>query len=754
MDLIKPEAIVEAVKARVSQISATQRALLVAGTPDSETKAILVDTITEVIQKITSDVVKHLQPVFIEHLRGHASQAQVNMAIDLCSPRLSECITETFSAALDSPPQKCEGVMELTSLMESEVKHRVNSALSVAKSTTEWPSEPTLLIRGTMSSVANLASIFRKALEYFRHVFSRARTPRQLLCGSSDMKVNEMTDSVRRILLKWSNPKESKSAEVIDPVTLEDAQLAALDITKTITQDSYGGSGDAGVRGEARITRFNLNWKLILKKVKNFFKSVERQSGLGSKRSRRSRFFRFARMQFARMLGSLKSAFKNRDACLVSLTPDRRSRSEDGGGGGGGASPSRAASEGSRAPDLRPAYRTSTLCVRQSQDPTFDFESIQESVDKLYTEFNQMDIPDRAGKVKRYIDEKIGSFSEGLTSQLYAYVMSCQSDVYEVPSGRPQTPLMDTVLWGRREKIHWDGQIFSPEVLYAMTEDAVWRFLQQLFLWLEVEPANEETYADEVSGALTDINQLVEKAMTPQISTSEELHVEEQMIPKLDLEQSSEASALSLRTATPDVRTRTGELRTKTPDIRSGTTPEMRRGTSGDLRTGTTPEMRTRTTEDDRTHTDESMSEPEFENIPALQEKLTRLLVYTLITQLGKRLRSKRKTGVRIDALVLVIERLLYRAFEEITPRHIKDIRNLASMDKVVTPVVKELMVEFVTPHRLAEAVLAENPVFDDAVFRHLKVYICALKDPPKRGNILSSINKALAVLRFMGSSY
>ncbi|XP_037119012.1 uncharacterized protein LOC119129729 [Syngnathus acus] len=722
--LIKPEAIVEAVKARVSQISAPQRALLVAGTPDSETKAILVDTITEVIQKITSDVVKHLQPVFIEHLRGHASQAQVDLAIDRCSPRLSECITKTFSAALDdSPPQKCEGVMELTSLMESEVKHRVNSALSVAKSTTEWPSEPTLLIRGTMSSVANLASIFRKAVEYFRHVFARARTPRQLLCGSSNMKVNEMTDCVKRILLKWSNPKEAKAPDMVDPVTLEDAHLAAVDITKTITQDTYGGSGDACVRDEARITRFNLNWKLILKKVKNFFKNLERQSGVAGKKMRRLRFFRFARMQFAQMLGSLKSSFKNRDACLVSLTPDRRSRSDDSG------NPNVVSSDGPKMPELRPAYRTSTLAVRQSQHPVFNFESIRENVDKLYNEFSQMDLPDRAGKVKRYIDEKIGSFSSGLTSQLYAYIMSCQNDVYEVPSGRPKTPLMDTVLWGRRGKIHWDHQIFSPEVLYAMTEDAVWRFLQQLFLWLEIEPA-EETYTDEVSGALMDINQLVEKAMTPETSASEELRPEEQVVPKLDLEQSSEASASTPRTTSPEVRTRTAEVRTTT-------TPKLRIGTT--LDTGNT--------------TDEVTSEPEAEPIPQeLQEKLTRLLVYTLVMQLDQRLQRKRKTGV--DSLVLVIERLLYRALEEISPRHIEDIRTLGSINQVVTPVVKDLMVEFGTPHRLAEAVFADDPLFDDAVFRHLKSHISALKEPPKRANIFSLLVKAMTMLRFMGSSH
>ncbi|XP_077388033.1 uncharacterized protein LOC144025648 isoform X2 [Festucalex cinctus] len=711
-ELIKPEAIVEAVKVRVSQISAPQRALLVAGTPDSETKAILVDTITEVIQKITSDVVKHLQPVFIEHLRGHASQAQVNMALDRCSPRLSECITETFSAALDSPPQKCEDVMELTSLMESEVKHRVNSALTVAKSTSEWPKEPTLLIRGTMSSVANLANIFRKAMEYFRHVFARAPTPRQLWLTISTMKMSDIVEAVKRILLKWASPVDPPKQP--DPATLEDAQLAAVDITRTITKD--GGCGDSC------INRFNLNWKLILKKVKNFFKNLERRCGLATK-MRRCRFFRFARMQFARMLGSLKSSFKNRDACLVSLTPDRRSRGED------RSSPAAVGGEG---PKMPPAYRTSTLRVRQSQHPVFDFENIQDSVDKLYTEFSQMDIPDRAAKVKRYIDEKIGSFSEGLTSQLYAYIMSCQSDVYEVPSGRPKTPLMDTVLWGQRGEIQWDGQIFSPEVLYAMTEDAVWRFLQQLFLWLEMEPANEETYADEVSGALRDINQLMEKAMTPQ--TDSEAPAEEQVVPKLDLAQSSEASASTLRTTSPEVQTRTPGTRTATSDLRTGTTRDMRSGTSPDG--GTT--------------TDDVTSEPESIASPELQEKLKRLLVYSLIAQLDQRLQRKRKMGVGIDALVLVVERLLYRAVEEISSHHIENIRNLASsMDQVVTPAVKDLMVEFGTPQKLVEAVLAEEPLFDDAVFRYLKIHIAALKDPPKRGNIFSILAKALTMLRF-----
>lgn len=75
--LLKVDAILELVKSRFNLISAAQWALLVAGTPDSETKAVLADTISDVIQRISSEVVRQLQPAISEHLRGHASQAQV-----------------------------------------------------------------------------------------------------------------------------------------------------------------------------------------------------------------------------------------------------------------------------------------------------------------------------------------------------------------------------------------------------------------------------------------------------------------------------------------------------------------------------------------------------------------------------------------------------------------------------------------------------------------------------------------------------
>ncbi|XP_061607747.1 uncharacterized protein LOC133467185 [Phyllopteryx taeniolatus] len=700
--LLKVDAILELVKSRFNLISSAQWALLVAGTPDSETKAVLADTISDVIQRISSEVVRQLQPAISEHLRGQASQAQVSNAIDRCSPKLSECITETFAAALDLPPQKYEGAVELTTLVESEVKHRVTSAVSVARNTAEWPSDPTLFIRGTMSSVGNLASIFRKAVEYLRHVFARARTPCVVLCGRSAMKSGDMTDAVRGILLKWSRaskgekPNELTTNESVDydrisehsdtidvekvtqqtdPGARESALLAALDITKSIIQEPFRGSGD---RVESRLTRFNLNLKLISNKVKNFFKSQEKASPDGHVKLRRFRFFKFARMQFARMLGGLKRAFKNQDACLVSLRPDQPKSPKEAKGG---------------------AFRSSTLHVRPSQNPVFEFEAIQDRVAKMFDDLGQMEPEAREAKLKRYMDEKLRGFSQDLSSRLYEYLMSCQSEVYEVPSSRSDTPFMDSVLWGRRGKKHWDGgQKFSPEVLYAMTEDAAWRFLQQLLLWMETEPQGEETYADEVSGAVSEINQLVVTALNTD---------EDQDLPK--------THRVSEKTLTKDE----DEGTQKSLSVASESQP---------------PQTRVSTQRSALTDVPGPLSNLSSvcNRTASFNVKLTRLLAYTLATQLGQRLPRKCKKSLKTDALMVVVEHLSCRAVEEISPQHIDNIDTMDNLEEVITPVVKKLMTHFGSPSKLVEAVMADEASFDDAVFKHLHTQLKTLREQPK----------------------
>ncbi|XP_049597904.1 uncharacterized protein [Syngnathus scovelli] len=700
--LLKVDAILELVKSRFNLISAAQWALLVAGTPDSETQAIIADTISDVIQRISSEVVRQLQPAISEHLRGQSSQAQVSNAIDRCSPKLSECITETFAAALDLPPQKYEGAVELTSLVESEVKDRVTSALSVARNTDEWPSEPTLFIRGTMSSVGNLASIFRKAVEYLRHVFARARTPCVVLCGRSAMKPGDMTNAVSRILLKWSRVNKgekpqpesppppppaqissmvdietvSQDSDIVqmqvcqqqqsDPKAKESALIAAKDITKSIIQEPFRGSGD---RTDSHLTRFNLNLKLISSKVKNFFKSQETASPDGHVKVRRFRFFKFARLQFARMLGGLKRAFKNQEACLVCLKLDPTKSPKDPKGG---------------------AFRSSTLHVRPSQSPAFDFEAIKDRVAKMFDDLGQMDSEVRATKLKRYMDEKLRSFSQDLSSRLYEYIMSCQSEVYEVPSSRSNTPFMDSVLWGRRGKKNWDGgQKLSPEVLYAMTEDAAWRFLQQLLLWMETEPQGEETYADEVSGAVSEINQMVVAALNTE---------EDREPPKSQ-------------------RVSKGILRT-----RSSTS-----AASKSQRSGTPAE-----------EAGPSTLSPRRERTASFNVKLTRLLAYTLTTQLGQRLPRKCKQSLKMDSLMLAVEHLSCRAVEEISPHHIDNIETMANLEEVITPVVKKLLVHFGSPTKLVEAVTLDEESFDEAVFKHLQTQLAIVREQPKATRGLS----------------
>ncbi|XP_019728497.1 uncharacterized protein LOC109517643 [Hippocampus comes] len=701
--LLKVDAILELVKSRFNLISAAQWALLVAGTPDSETKAVLADTISDVIQRISSEVVRQLQPAISEHLRGQASQAQVSNAIDRCSPKLSECLTETFAAALDLPPQNYEGAGELTTLVESEVKHRVTSALSVARSAAEWPSDPVLFIRSTMSSVGNLASIFRKAVEYLRQVFARARTPCVVLCGRSALKAGDMTDAVSGILLKWSRASKGGKAvpfepavdveklsqdsemagmeyvsEQADPRAKQSALVAALDITKSIIQEPFRGSGD---RVESRLTRFNLNLKLISNKVKNFFKSLETASPDGHNILRKFRFFKFARLQFARMLGGLKRAFKNQEACLVSLRPDYPKSPKDSKGGG--------------------AFRSSTLHVRPSQNPAFEFEAIQDRVAKMFDDLSQMEPDVREAKIKRYMDEKLRGFSQELSSRLYEYLMSCQSEVYEVPSSRSNTPFVDSVLWGRRGKKNWDGgQKFSPEVLYAMTEDAAWRFLQQLLLWMETEPQGEETYADEVSGAVSEINQLVVTA----------LNADE------DQEEPPRSQRVSEKTLPKDE----GRIQ-KSVSAASDSQPPQTRHSALTVVPGPSTNL-----------------SPRWDRTASFNVKLTRLLASTLATQLGQRLPRKCKQSLKMDALMLVVDHLSCRAVEEISPHHMDNIETMENLEEVITPVVKKLLAHFGSPTKLVEAVTLDEASFDDAVFKHLLTQLTTVREQPKVSKGLS----------------
>ncbi|XP_077448140.1 uncharacterized protein LOC144067927 [Stigmatopora argus] len=682
VDYFPKEVILELVKSSFEQISAAQWALLVAGTPDSETKAIIADTISDVIQRISSDVVRHLLPAISDHLRGQYSQSQMSMAIDRCSPKLSGCLTETFAAALDLPPQKYEGSGELTTLVESEVKNRVTSALSVARNASEWPSDPTLFIRGTMSSVGNLSSIFRKAVEYLRQVFARARTPCVVLCGRSAMKATDMTDAVSGILLKWSRlskchkrrekiinveklenssdeeGSEQRVSRYSDTQAVESAKMAALDITRSIIQKPLSSSGD---RVESRLTRFNLNLKLISNKVKNFFKTQEKISPDGDVKRRRFHFFRFARMQFGRMLGGLKRAFKNQEGCLVSLRSDKP-KSPRG--------------------DSKGTFRSSTLHVRPSQNPKFEFEAIQEMVSKLFEELSKMDPESRKAVIQRYMDENLQSFSQDLTSRLYEYIMSSQSEVYEVPSSRSNTPFVDSVLWGRRGKKHWDGgQKFSPEVLYAMTEDAAWKFLQQLLLWIETEPQGEEVYADEVSGAVGEINQLVVTAL----NTAEDLDED-------------------IDTETPFNDTLNSESL-----IRSSCAPESCVGTS-------------------------KSSDGE----PLSLQDLSEVLAFMLTTQLGQRLPRNCKKNLKPDDLMLATQQMSSMALRQIGPGNIDNIETLANLEEVIIPVVTNVLAEFQTPEELVGAVAGEDNVFDDAVLKHLLIQLNARRKPPK--GMLSSI--------------
>lgn len=77
----------------------------------------------------------------------------------------------------------------------------------------------------------------------------------------------------------------------------------------------------------------------------------------------------------------------------------------------------------------------------------------------------------------------------------------------------PSTPMVrshsDPVTSDLRRKVEATQCHVSPEVVYVMTDDAVGKFLQLMFLWME--KSNTRKYSDAVSGAPDDNDNLISK---------------------------------------------------------------------------------------------------------------------------------------------------------------------------------------------------------------------------------------------------
>lgn len=786
---VTPEALLPMVNKYFDRISAAEWTMLAAGVRNSATEATLADMLAEMVQTLTTSVLRIVVPILQERLLRSASPDE----LETYSTDLGDSLSETFAVVLQVQRENSASAEELTTLMEEEVSERIRSVLSAATNSTAWPSKPALYVSGRMSNISSLHSMVSHASQCLKGLLGKlnprclglglrpkttkvtpssgsGRMEEQNRCESSQSVTSEvcvpsMTKTMSDILQKWSSETVIYTEEAGTALLPLSASLevhdAATQMVRSIIEDLHLDFGYDARYSERSSSRPHINVGLI-NKLRDFFTTrdahTENATNAGQVVRKRT-FPKFARVQFEKMMAELKSRFEDQDSnFIVSLKQESGSPrltivEED-------EEAEREMLPGSvpetPRPESRSASRTTTFSMGKLPSPPVDFDAIESDVDSL---FSKLHLKPGSNKLDNSMfTEEIRDFARDLTDKLYHHLMA--GETYQIPIPVMGRSLSDSVISEHRWNMDALHLSFSPDVLYAMTEDAVGKFCQQMLLWLETEPSDKTIHHEEVSGALTEIDDLITRSLTPKEDTDIRSESPEASVkltttpcsichefPPSDIGQSdlcvSNDSDVGFKVLFHvDSRTLTSK---KVPQ--RATTPVLDLVETDRFYIGIQP------TSSEAPLSDKSgkvFSAETASTSSSSRKRLTSNLVSAVLMRLILRIPRYARETLKTKDVDAIIKRVSEKAEEEISipvfgVKRVKD-----SIKKINKAVIGDILEEFDTPKHLVEALLAsEDPSFDDALLKFLKSHLNTLLDPPpkksKVARFFSAVGKVLA---------
>ena len=770
--------------------------MLAAGIQHPATEATLVNMFVDIVQALSATVLRMVVPVFQERLSNTTSPVELE-TYNTC---LGDSLSATFAAALDVPQERSQSVRELTTLIENEVSERIRSVLSTATDSTFWPSDPALYVPPIMTNSSNLRRMVSHAFTCLKGLLRKMHSQCLGLCLrpkdmevdrcessqsiNSDISVPSVTKAVSDILQKWSsetvsNTEEAETALVPLRDSLE-AHDAASEIATMISEDLHHSDlGDITCCSERSSSGPHYNIRLALDKVRDFFAGQVIPSEDTIQVVHKRTFFKIARNQFQTIMAELKSAFQCKDADFVVSLKQDSSRSllrimE-------GAEEAEEVTLPGAIPDSprtesKSTSRTTMTSFGDLSSPPVDFDTIKSDVDDLFNKLDLQAATCASNKPENVVlNEEIRKFSRELTDKMYNHLMAGQ--MYQIPILPMGRSLSDSVISERRFKVGTTRSNFSPEVLYAMTEDAVGKFCQLMLHWLEKEPSVKASYDEKVCGAFAEIDDLLTRSLTP---------TEEDNIWSDSLITQTSREVIVVRSESPEAPTsqespETSETLTTTPSPTYQELPQGEVGQpnflSGDFCDGL----------DLRLHVDSrilaSQKVPQRETTPDLvweqtegfypgtaassstlaplcsksskglssssRETQTSNLVSALVTRLIGRIPRKAKKDLRTDDINAIIHRVSEKAQEEciiMVPSNTK-VKDVKKINKAV---IKDLLQQYDSPKQLVEAAMAtDDPSFAIAVVKYINIHLKTHVDPPpkksKVARFFTAVGKALA---------
>ncbi|XP_063321089.1 deoxynucleoside triphosphate triphosphohydrolase SAMHD1-like [Pelmatolapia mariae] len=190
------------------------------GVWDSDLQAALADMITEIIQTVSTGILKSALPAFQELMTDNVYQTDFSMPVVKIAPSLGDSLSTSIGVSLNIPHENCQSSKMLTKLIEMEISEKVNSAVTLLLNNPDLRSDPAIYVSGKITATKNLRRMVSHATSCVEKCAGKliclrmregardcSPRPSNSRAESTDSKISEkatVVDEVCTALTKWS----------------------------------------------------------------------------------------------------------------------------------------------------------------------------------------------------------------------------------------------------------------------------------------------------------------------------------------------------------------------------------------------------------------------------------------------------------------------------------------------------------------------------------------------------------------------
>ncbi|CAG5946918.1 unnamed protein product [Menidia menidia] len=313
---ITEENLLPLVEKHFQDVTAAQWAMLASGEMDPEVEVIITRLLTDIVQTVSTVLLK----IFLPKMQEMSTESE-EQAVPTIKANLGDSLCKSFCSFFNAEQETLSEAKLLTKLAEEEIEEKVHSYLSEAANQQSLPSKPAIFVNSVSSNIRRLGEMVFQTTNYVKECLSSLPKCGKLCvkvsdelselstCVKSPESVKSLSESICDIITKWSNPQSPKTSQdggqVSPPSPTRSAQSAAgeimniiLDNLKISEDEQPAGSSQTGAR---QASHFDMT--LIVDKMREFIAPSE---PLNESEPKKITISKFAQRYFNKMKEDLK----------------------------------------------------------------------------------------------------------------------------------------------------------------------------------------------------------------------------------------------------------------------------------------------------------------------------------------------------------------------------------------------------------------------------------------------------------------